>query len=190
MMGILIPVLEDALHRSLSLAAAMDSRGFGRSDAAPGARRLTGALTGAGLLGVCVGVYGLLDAQSPGALGLPMLLVGCAFAAVGLAVGGRRATRTRYRPDPWAAPEWGVALSGLVAAAAAVVASRGDGLAAMQPDPTELPPLPLLAVAGVLVALLPAWLAPVPETPPEPEPPPAPARDDVLAQESAEVATR
>src|SRR4029077_7181598 len=35
LMGILIPVLEDALHRSLSLAAAMDSRGYGRSALVP-----------------------------------------------------------------------------------------------------------------------------------------------------------
>jgi energy-coupling factor transport system permease protein len=185
--GVAMPVLESALERSVELAAAMDSRGFGRSVAAPGARRLTGALTGAGLLGVCVGIYGLLDAQSPRALGLPMLLVGVALAVVGLAVGGRRATRTRYRPDPWAAPEWGVALCGVLAAAAAVVASRGAGLAAMRPDPTALPPLPLLAAAGVLVALLPAWLAPVPETAPEADAP-APARDDVRPARSREVA--
>src|SRR6185436_5415433 len=56
--GVAMPVLESALERSVDLAAAMDARGFGRSDATPAARRLTGALTGAGLLGVCVGVYG------------------------------------------------------------------------------------------------------------------------------------
>ena len=66
--GIVIPVLDDALDRSLALAAAMDSRGYGarrraaagRSGGSPGPAR------SAGLLGVCVGVYGLLDATSPG----------------------------------------------------------------------------------------------------------------------------
>ena len=54
--GILMPVLEDALDRSLLLAAAMDSRGYGRR-ARP--RRGPGgsprALILAGLLGACVG---------------------------------------------------------------------------------------------------------------------------------------
>jgi energy-coupling factor transport system permease protein len=164
--GVAMPVLESALERSVELAAAMDARGFGRTGTDVGARRVTGALTGAGLLGVCIGVYGLLDAQSPRALGLPMLLVGCALAVLGLVVGGRRAHRTRYRPDPWAGPEWVVALSGATAAVTAVLASAGHGLAAMRPDPTAVPPLPLLAVAGLLVALLPAWVAPVLEPAP------------------------
>ena len=52
----LVPVLEDALERSLALAAGMDTRGYGRSGGASRAeRRLTGALMLAGLVGVCVG---------------------------------------------------------------------------------------------------------------------------------------
>jgi energy-coupling factor transport system permease protein len=176
--GVAMPVLESALERSVELAAAMDARGFGRSGDDRRGRRVTGLLTGGGLVGVCVGIYGLLEAQSPTALGLPMLLAGTALAAGGLAVGGRRATRTRYRPDPWAGPEWVVALSGATAAVTAVLASLGDGLAAMRPDPTELPPLPVLAAAGVLVALLPAWVAPTPE-PATPADEPAHAADDV-----------
>ena len=38
-MGILMPVLEDALHRSLALAAAMDARGYGRSAHVPARTR-------------------------------------------------------------------------------------------------------------------------------------------------------
>ena len=71
--GIAMPVLVDALDRSLALAAAMDSRGYGRGGRGP--RRLTGGLVIAGLLGVCVGVYGVLDATSPRYLGLPMLVL-------------------------------------------------------------------------------------------------------------------
>src|SRR6185312_9824141 len=71
--AIMLPVLADALDRSLTLAAAMDSRGYARAGTTPRPIRLaTGALVVAGLLGVCVGAYGLLDATTPPALGLPM----------------------------------------------------------------------------------------------------------------------
>ena len=164
--GVAMPVLEGALERSVELAAAMDARGFGRtamSDAHPH-RAGSGAVTLAGLLGVCAGLYGLLDAQSPVALGLPLLALGAATATVGLWLGGRRSTRSRYRPDPWGLPEWLVSACGVTAAATAVVAASVSP-DAMNPStsPLVVPTLPLLAVAGLLVAALPAWLAPVPD---------------------------
>jgi energy-coupling factor transport system permease protein len=120
---IALPVLEGALERSVELAAAMDSRGYGRTnDASRVSRRVTGALVAAGLLGVCVGCYGLLDGSASALLGLPALLVGSLIAATGLFVGGRRIKRSRYRPDPWALPEWLVTVSGVVALAPAWVA--------------------------------------------------------------------
>ncbi|HEV7655929.1 MAG TPA: CbiQ family ECF transporter T component [Mycobacteriales bacterium] len=159
--GIAMPVLVDALDRSLALAAAMDSRGYGRGGSGP--RRLTGALVVAGLLGICVGVYGLLDGTSPGWLGLPMLLLGLIVAGVGLPLAGRRVRRSVYRPDPWRLPETLVAGSGLVAAAVLVLTSTVDA-ANLFPslDPLSWPGLPLAGTAGVLVAVLPAWLAPPP----------------------------
>ena len=75
----------------------------------------------AGLLGVCVGVYGLLDATASAWLGTPTLVVSLAAAGAGLNVGGRRTGRTKYRPDPWALPEWLVSGSGVVAALAVFV---------------------------------------------------------------------
>ncbi len=64
--GIVVPVLEDALERSLRLAAAMDSRGYGRAGTAtPRSRRATGALMLLGMCGLCAGAYGLLDATAP-----------------------------------------------------------------------------------------------------------------------------
>jgi energy-coupling factor transport system permease protein len=166
--GVAMPVLEGALERSVDLAAAMDARGFGRTGESPGAatrhRRASGALTLAGLLGVCAGLYGLLDAGSPVALGLPVLAVGTVVAAAGLAVGGRRSARSRYRPDRWGTSEWLVSGSGIVAAAAAL-AGAGLDPAAMQPStaPLLVPPLPVVPLLGLLVALLPAWASPAPE---------------------------
>src|SRR5689334_8988989 len=62
-----MPVLEGALERSVDLAAAMDARGYGRTtDEARVSRRMTGLLMSGGLLGICIGVYGLLDATASG----------------------------------------------------------------------------------------------------------------------------
>jgi energy-coupling factor transport system permease protein len=162
--GVAMPVLEDALERSLALAAAMDSRGYGRTSAVPRAtRRLTAGLTLGGLAGTCLGVYALLDGGSLGVFGLVALAVGLAAAAGGLTLGGRRTSRTRYRPDPWAGPEWVTAGAGLMVAAGSVVGGLLDP-AALHPVllPLRALPLPWLPTLGILAGLLPAWLTPPP----------------------------
>lgn len=160
--SILMPVLEDALDRSLALAAAMDARGYGRSAAVPARiRALTGGLLLAGLVGLCVGVYGLLDGTTPRSLGLPVLLGGTVTAGVGLALAGRRMQRTRYRPDSWGGAEWGVAACGLVAAALVVITGGIDPSRLYPPlQPVAWPELALVPTVGVLAAALPGWLAP------------------------------
>ena len=160
--AIAIPVLVDTMDRSLRLAAAMDSRGFGRAGAQPVARRrLTGALLVLGLLGMCAGLYGLLDGTAPRVLGLPTLAAGAVVAIAGLAVAGRRVRRSVYRPDRWRAAEGAVAGCG-IAAAAAMYGSAAIDPADLYPSlsPLAWPELPLLPVVGLLIALLPAWLAP------------------------------
>jgi len=177
-----MPVLESALERSLDLAASMDARGYGRSAqlSAP-TRRLTGALLLSGLLGTCVGVYGLLDGGSSPLLGLPLLVAGAALAGGGLALGSRRSVRSRYRPDPWALPEWLVAGSGATAAALLLVAAAaGEPALAPSTYPLVAPALPLLPTAGVLLALLPAWAAPAPPQPAVPASSPAAGRRPAL----------
>ena len=166
--AIAVPVLQDALDRSLGLAAAMDSRGYGRSLHVPAARRrLTAGLVLLGLGGTCLGVYGLLDSTAPPALGLPLLLGGAAVAAGSIALGGRRTRRTSYRPDPWVLPEWLVAGSGVVVGATLLATGAIDA-SALHPslDPLAWPDLPLWPLLGVLVALLPAVAAPPPDRPP------------------------
>ncbi|MDH6131906.1 energy-coupling factor transport system permease protein [Kitasatospora sp. MAA4] len=158
-----LPVLESALERSVALAAAMDTRGFGRTAPVPrSVARTTAALTLGGLLGICAAVYGLLTAGSGGWV-LPVLLLGLGAAGGGLLLGSRRTVRTRYRPDPWARAEWLVAGSGLAVAAATIWLSGRDP-AAFAPSvvPPTAPALPLAAAAAVLLGLLPAFAAPSP----------------------------
>jgi energy-coupling factor transport system permease protein len=162
--AIAVPVLEDALSRSLLLAAAMDSRGYGRSHDVPRRiRRTTSGLVLAGLLGLCLGLYGLLDGTAPRLLGVGGLATGLALCGAGLALAGRRVRRSAYRPDPWRAPEWLVAGCGLASAALMVATSSYDPLL-LHPslDPLTWPDLPLLPLAAILVGVLPAWLAPRP----------------------------
>jgi energy-coupling factor transport system permease protein len=162
--GIAMPVLHDALDRSFRLAAAMDSRGYGRSGAVPPrVRRLTATLLLAGLLGLCMGTYGLLDTSTPRLLGAPMLALGVALAVAGFVIGGRRVRRSRYRPDPWGFAEWCTALSG-IAAAATVIAVGAHDASALNPSlfPLAWPTLPVAPTIAILAALLPAALTPPP----------------------------
>lgn len=164
--GIVIPVLEDALDRSLALAAAMDSRGYGRRGTTPrGFRLVTGALVIGGLVGVCVGVYGLLDASTPRYLGLPMLGLGLAGAIGGFVLGGRRVVRSVYRPDRWRPAEIAVALAGLTTAAGLYATTWVDA-ANLYPSlsPLSWPEIAVLPTVAILVGVLPAWLAPPPPT--------------------------
>ena len=164
--GMAIPVLESALDRSLQLASSMDARGYGRRVEVPsGTRRLAAGSTASGLLLVLVGVYGLLDAGSLPAGGLPFVAVGAVLVGVGMAVGGRRTARTRYRPDVWWIAEWLVVGSGVVALSSLIVVGI-LGVPGLQLTvvPLQVPPLPILALAGILVGLTPAVAAPAPPT--------------------------
>jgi energy-coupling factor transport system permease protein len=162
--GIAVPVLEGALDRSLELAAAMDSRGYGRrATVRPAVRRAASTLTLTGLLGVCAGLYGLLDAGSPGLLGLPLLGLGLALGAAGMVSAGRMVQRTRYRPDPWSAAEWMTVGAGFTAAAAVIVAAALDPQTLVAPVvPLGWPALPVLPALGLLIALVPAFVTPPP----------------------------
>ena len=111
---IVVPVLEDALDRSLRLASGMDARGYGRAgEATAKERAVTGALMLTALCGMCVGVYALLDATAPRLLAGPMVGLAVVAAGAGLLSAGRRVARSRYRPDRWRWPEVVVVASGV-----------------------------------------------------------------------------
>ncbi|MDP3891397.1 energy-coupling factor transporter transmembrane component T [Nocardioides sp.] len=156
----LVPVLEDALERSLQLAAGMDARGYGRSAGLTvGQRRVTGALMLGGLIGVCIGVYAVLDTTAPRYLALPLLLGGLLVALLGMANAGRRVERSRYRPDRWRAPEIVIASAGLLVGALLRQVSRSD-LDTAYPSLLAMPEVTLLALLAVLLGALPALVAP------------------------------
>ena len=155
-------VLTGALERSLALAAAMDSRGFGRlNDLAPSTRRITAALTATGLAALCVGGYALLDASTPASIAALLLAIGVALTVAGLHRANRRAVRTVYRPDPWRWPETMTVAAGFTAAAVyTAVAVAAPAVMVPSTNPLIWPTLPLLPLIATLLAAAPAWIAP------------------------------
>jgi len=163
---IAIPVLHDTLERSIHLAASMDARGYGRRDATnPGAERITTALTFGGLCVAMLGLYGVFVTPGFALTTWPLLAAGLLISGAGLRRAGAQVRRTAYRPDPWRAAEWVTVGSGVLAALAMVLVRRisPDGLL-MPLEPLGWPPLPLLALVGLLLAAAPAVLTPPPRT--------------------------
>ena len=157
-----IPVLEGALERSVTLAAAMDSRGYGRRGPESARRRrgTTGLLL-LGLVAACIGTYGLVSAGSPALMGLPLLVLGLGSAVGAVVWSGRSQVRTRYRPDPWSLPEWLVSAAGVTVAGIFTVAAW-SGMTGMVAsfDPPTWPSLPFAALVGVAIAATAAVTAP------------------------------
>ncbi len=161
----LVPVLEDALERSLALAAGMDTRGYGRpGERSARARSVAGALLVAGLVGLCVGSYAVLDTTAPRLLAGPMLALGSLLAVAGLWWAGRQVGRSRYRPDPWLGGESAVAGLGVAAAALVWWTGRHD-LVAVHPGVEAWPTVTLPLLLAVVCAALPAWVSPRPVDP-------------------------
>lgn len=165
--GAMMPVLHGAMDRSITLAAAMDSRGYGRTARqGVGNRRASAAALLAGILVMVIGVYLLLGTASgswQGGLGLVLVVAGVACTAASMVFAGRRNIRTRYRPDRWHLRELLVAGAGVATAACFMAAAAMDstGMNTATQPPTW-PTLPWLAVLGLVVAVTPAFVAPPP----------------------------
>ena len=156
-----MPVLEGALERSVDLAAAMDSRGYGRTSdtdrVLPAAHRRCSSSAG------CSASASASTACSTRPrrrwLGLPMLLAGpgrspapgCSSADAVPAGRSTAPTRGRSRSGWSPAPGWSRPRPIFVDVAPAPRSSSS------WPACTDVPPVPLLACAGILVGLLPAF---------------------------------
>lgn len=171
--SIAIPVLEDAVDRSLTLAAAMESRGYGRTYLAGSPRRrLSGSLMVGSLVLICLGVYLLLSGQVALGWSVAALLSGALAAVVGLTVSGRRLSVSRYRPDEWRAAEWLTLGSGAAAALMmAWWAATDPALLHTPASPLQWPSLSPSLIAVLAVIALPALVTPEPPRTFTPVPP-------------------
>ncbi|MGA4669298.1 energy-coupling factor transporter transmembrane component T [Propionibacteriaceae bacterium Y1923] len=167
--SIMIPVMQDALERSMRLATAMESRGYGRTlrtDRTP-ASAATSVLLVAGLVGLVFCTYALFaiaDAQVWAPIGM---VLASAVLLVGLHLSGRGQRISRYRPHPWRWRDTAVVACGGVAALV-VVRLATLTPAALHPGvhPLAWPPLttPMLVIVALLALPLLLTEAPVPTT--------------------------
>lgn len=158
--SIMIPVMQDALERSMRLATGMEARGYGRTlrtGRTPASLATSGLLIVA-LLGLVFGTYALFamaDAQTwaPIAMG-----ASAAALLAGLHLSGRGQRISRYRPQPWRWRDSGVVASGVLAAVLIGRLSQVDP-ASLHPgvQPLEWPQMTvwmLVAVALLVVPLV------------------------------------
>lgn len=168
--AVAIPVLADAIDRSLALAAGMEARGFGRtrSAARPSSAGTLG-LVAAAMLATFGGFWLLAGGSaSARAVGASCIAVGAFGVAVGLRAAGRRLRVTRYRPDRWTVRDSALVAVGIAAGAVAAVASsplfpRSAAMLNPSTDPLTWPSLGLAAAPLVLGALAPLLLTAPPE---------------------------
>ncbi len=165
---IAMPVLADAIDRSMSLAAGMESRGFARTRGLPTKGTLPLMLSSS--MAATIGVFLLLSTDY-WQLACLLLVVGLIGSALGLRLAGRRLHVTSYRPMPWRGRDALIAGSGILAAVTVL------GLGWLNPDtlspamaglldPSALFPttdplswptlsLPMLLVVGLVLAPIP-----------------------------------
>lgn len=160
--AIIVPVLEDAIDRSLSLAAGMESRGYGRTR---GGRQLDwrlGALLAASMVVVIFASFALLALPAARSWVVPVLLVGLAGGAFALHLAGSQLAVSRYRPDPWAGPEFLLAACGLATAAITVWLVNTDQAMIFGGYPMTLPQFSWPMLLAAALTALPAIATPPP----------------------------
>lgn len=171
---VLAPLLASGLERALGLAEALESRAFGAplGPIEHGGRAMSAlrhVVIALGLTGALVGAYLLAVGQSLPAI---VLLIGATFALI--AVGreparSNRLRRTRYRQPVWTSADTVIAAIGSVVLAGQITLLAIDpGAFAYEPYPRLTAPtvdLRLMLVLALLV--VPAYLAPEPDTEPQ-----------------------
>ncbi len=158
--SVIVPVMEDAIDRSIALAAGMESRGYGRTRTG---RRLDwplAALLVTSMLLVTFSAFALLGISQARGWAAPLLLIGLAGGAFGLHRAGEDLAVTRYRPDPWGGPEFAVLGTGLAAATLVIWLSRTDSAMAFASYPLVWPELTWPMLVAVALVGLPGLIAP------------------------------
>lgn len=169
---IIVPVLSDALERSLSLAASMDVRGYGRTGTqTPRDRALSLGLALVSMGGLAVWAFRFLGGVPDlRLLDIPvistvLLAVGVGAAVAALRISGRDVQRTQYRPIRWGLAETLAVACGVIPAVTIYLrANYGDAwILFPSVSPFQWPALDLPLLLVLIVAALPAFITPAPE---------------------------
>ena len=119
--SLIIPVLEDTIERSLSLAASMSVRGFGRQGLLNSGQQLQlRFMSMISVLCLSIGAYLLLTLPTPW-IAVVLLGAGVVFAFIASRLASLRQIRTRYQPDRWSLRDSMVCLTGATIVAVALI---------------------------------------------------------------------
>lgn len=173
----LVPVVEDAVEGSMTLASSMEARGYGRTRGQQKVPRHTTIALFAALVALLLGAFVILGLPATSRsvaglapqhwLALALLITGVGLGAIGLRSAGRRLSVTRYRPAPWGAPENLVSACGVMAVGVALLLTSPIGYPEQlnpPPFPLTWPQLPLPALLLPALLTLPAVLTPRPQS--------------------------
>ena len=164
--GIAIPVMEDALERSLRLAAAMDSRGLrpnrGRVPTDPAGDRCPAPRRDVRPVPRCLRAPRRLRAR-PARVSRPCC-VGAVLCCLGLALGSRRVgTHASTGPTPGRHPSgWWPRRASFPAVVLMAGIGFNPGLLDPSVDPLRWPSMPLVPALAIAVAAVAAVAAPPP----------------------------
>ena len=156
-----MPVLEGAMERALQLAAAMDSRGYGRKVHLTKSKRLfSNSLMLIGLLGILLGLAGLLGVFNESSVSGLTLLLGISISIIAFWLAGKNASRTNYRPDKWHIPEVLVATTSLLG----LVSMRFTESLVLNPttSPLSFPQVNYLTLVSIWFSALAIYVSPKP----------------------------
>ena len=173
---LLVPLISGGLERSLQLAEAMDSRGYGARR--PGSGRtlvLEGAGSIAGLLLLALGLFATFY-WTDGGPGWGLIGGGLGLLALVALRAGRATKRRRYLREPWRRHDL-VAITGSVSLIALAVFARRYGVEALVYAPLPkavLPPFREWSLGMVALLIIPAAITAVAS----PQPPRIPAGVD------------
>lgn len=100
--GIVIPVLEDTIEKSLALAASMSARGFGRRASTSKSRTATTRAIGLiAVTSLTSGIFLLLISPSQQLVDLALIGLGFACSIAYIKMSSLGSAITRYRKEPW-----------------------------------------------------------------------------------------
>jgi energy-coupling factor transport system permease protein len=144
----IVPVLENGLERSVTLAESMDSRGFAR-DTANSRERAAGWCGGLGLLALACAFVALIGRESE--IALALVLGGGVAMVVAVVLVSRGSTRVRYRPRRLTGGDVAVMLAVVAAPALLAIASiAGDDSLVWTASPLRWPEFHLLPALSLV----------------------------------------
>lgn len=140
---LLLPLIDSSLARAVTLANAMESKGFGKTKTKSSNSALIAIGLGGGMLLLIISLLGLL--RNPTQLSNSLLLiVALGFITVAVILSGQAKLRTSYRKLKIGLPELAIFLTSSVIVVVAVLSSSSS----------------LAQIAIIMMVALPIWLTP------------------------------